>query len=106
MESKECVVFLNSVTDIIKIIKYLELSSDETNIIVANSDENKTLISKLGEDFKLGYIPQRGETHKKITFCTSTAYAGCDFYSECATTFVVSDCNKVNTSVDVATDLV
>lgn len=48
LESKECVVFLNSVTDIVKIIKYLELSSNDTNIIVASSDENKTLISKLG----------------------------------------------------------
>lgn len=106
LESKECVIFLNSVTDIVKIIKHLELSSNDTNIIVASSDENKTLISKLGQDYKLGYIPQKGEVHKKITFCTSTAYAGCDFYSECATTFVVSDCNRVNTAVDVTTDLV
>lgn len=41
-----------------------------------------------------------------FTFCTSTAYAGCDFYSTNAATFVISDCNRPNTAVDIATELV
>lgn len=104
--SNECVVFINSVTDIVKIVSHLNLQPEDVNIIVASSEENRTLISKLGDKYALGYIPKKGEPHKKVTFCTSTAYAGCDFYSECATTFVVSDCNRINTSVDIATDLV
>ena len=59
-----------------------------------------------GEGFKRGRIPLKGETHKKFTFCTSTAYAGCDFYSTNAATFVISDCNRPNTAVDIATELV
>lgn len=44
---------------------------------------------------------------EKHTRClhTSTAFAGCDFYSTCASTFVISDNKKVHTSIDIATEL-
>ena len=105
VESKECVIFLNSVTNIANIIKRTELQSDEVNIIVAFNEENNILIKKLGADFGIGSIPMKGEQHKKFTFCTSTAFAGCDFYSTCASTFVISDNKKAYTSIDIATEL-
>lgn len=105
IESKECVIFLNSVTNIANIIKQTELQSDEANIIVAFNEENNLLIKKLGGDFGIGSIPLKGEQHKKFTFCTSTAFAGCDFYSTCASTFVISDNKKAYTSIDIATEL-
>lgn len=40
-----------------------------------------------------------------VTLCTSTCYCGCDFYSTCATTFVISDCHRSNTAVDISTEL-
>lgn len=104
--SKECVIFLNSVNNIANIIKQTELNPEEVNIIVGNSDDNDRQIARIGEGFKRGRIPLKGETHKKFTFCTSTAYAGCDFYSTNAATFVISDCNRPNTAVDIATELV
>lgn len=104
--SKECVIFLNSVNNIVNIIKQTELKPEEVNIIVGNSEDNDKQIARIGEGFKRGRIPLKGETHKKFTFCTSTAYAGCDFYSTNAATFVVSDCNRPNTAVDIATELV
>lgn len=104
--SKECVIFLNSVNNIGNIIKQTELNPEEVNIIVGNSDDNDRQIARIGEGFKRGRIPLKGETHKKFTFCTSTAYAGCDFYSTNAATFVISDCNRPNTAVDIATELV
>lgn len=104
--SKECVIFLNSVTNILNIIKQCELSPEEVNIIVGSSEDNDKLIKKLGESFSKGRIPLKGEKHKMFTFCTSTSYAGCDFYSECASTFVISDSRKLNTTVDIGTDLV
>ena len=104
--SKECVIFLNSVNNIVNIIKQTELNPEEVNIIVGNSDNNDRQIARIGEGFKRGRIPLKGETHKKFTFCTSTAYAGCDFYSTNAATFVISDCNRPNTAVDIATELV
>lgn len=104
--SKECVIFLNSVNNIVNIIKQTELKPEEVNIIVGNSEDNDRQIARIGEGFKRGRIPLKGETHKKFTFCTSTAYAGCDFYSTNAATFVISDCNRPNTAVDIATELV
>lgn len=104
--SKECVIFLNSVNNIGNIIKQTELKPEEVNIIVGNSEDNDRQIARIGEGFKRGRIPLKGEMHKKFTFCTSTAYAGCDFYSTNAATFVISDCNRPNTAVDIATELV
>ena len=105
IESKEAVIFLNSVTDIVNIIKHTNLQPEEVNIIVADNNDNQKLIKKLGEDYSTGRIPLKGEKHKQFTFCTSTAYMGVDFYSTTASTFVVSNCNKINTAVDIATEL-
>lgn len=105
VESKEAVIFLNSVTEIVNIIKQTNLQPEEVNIIVADNSENQKLIKKLGEDYSTGRIPLKGEEHKQFTFCTSTAYMGVDFYSESASTFVISNCKKINTAVDIATEL-
>ena len=105
VESKEAVIFLNSVTDIVNIIKHTNLQPEEVNIIVADNTENQKLIKKLGNGYSTGNIPLKGQEHKKFTFCTSTAYMGVDFYSETASTFVISNCKKVNTAVDIATEL-
>ncbi|MCM1138210.1 MAG: hypothetical protein NC453_06515 [Muribaculum sp.] len=104
VESKECVIFLNSVTNIANIINQIKLPSDDVNIIVARTEENISFFKRFG--YEIGNIPQIGEPHKMFTFCTSTAFAGCDFYSTCASTFVISDNKKVHTSIDIATELV
>ena len=105
IESKECVIFLNSVTNIANIIKHTGLQANEVNVIMASTAENELFVKKLGKDYGIGRIPLEGEPHKKFTFCTSTAFAGCDFYSTCASTFVISDNKKVHTSIDIATEL-
>lgn len=104
VESKECVIFVNSVNNIVNIIKQAGLRPDEVNIIIGKGSEDE--VKKIGKGFEVGRIPLKEEPHKKFTFCTSTAYAGCDFYSTCASTFVVSDNKRVHTAVDIATDLV
>lgn len=95
----------NSVTGIVNIIKNTKLKPEDVNIIVANNEDNDSIIKKLGEGYGNGVIPLKGEKHKLITLCTSTAYMGVDFYSTCATTFVISDCDMKNTSVDISTEL-
>lgn len=106
VESKECVIFLNSVTNIVNIVKQCGLKPDEVNIIVAKNDENDKFVKRLGKEYGIGECPKRGERHKMFTFCTSTAFAGCDFYSTCASTFVISDNKRAHTSIDIATELV
>ena len=103
--SKECVIFLNSVTNISNIVHQTHLQSDEVNIIVADTEENRKSVRKIGPAFDIGRIPLKNEPHKMFTFCTSTAFAGCDFYSKCASTFVISDNKRVHTSIDIATEL-
>lgn len=103
--SKECVIFLNSVTNIANIVHQTRLKPEEVNIIVAKTEDNKTIVREIGKGFDIGTIPLEGERHKMFTFCTSTAFAGCDFYSTCASTFVISDNKKVHTSIDIATEL-
>lgn len=104
--SKECVIFLNSVTNIANIVRQTELPPEDVNIIVADTEDNRKLVRQIGKGFDIGSIPLEGEPHKMFTFCTSTAFAGCDFYSTCASTFVISDNKKVHTSIDIATELV
>lgn len=101
--SKECVIFLNSVTNIANIIHQTKLPHEDVNIIVARTEENINFFKRIG--YEIGTIPLKGEPHKMFTFCTSTAFAGCDFYSTCASTFVISDNKKVHTSIDIATEL-
>ena len=105
VESKEAVIFLNSVTDIANIIKKTGLKPEEVNIIVADNSENQKLIKQIGADYCTGSIPLRGEQHKTFTFCTSTAYMGVDFYSPTASTFVISNCKKSSTAIDITTEL-
>lgn len=103
--SKECVIFLNSVTNIANIVRQTKLPSEDVNIIVADTEDNRKLVRQIGKGYDIGTIPLEGEPHKMFTFCTSTAFAGCDFYSTCASTFVISDNKKVHTSIDIATEL-
>lgn len=103
--SKECVIFLNSVTNIANLVRQTKLPSDDVNIIVADTEDNRKLVRQIGKGYDIGTIPLEGEPHKMFTFCTSTAFAGCDFYSTCASTFVISDNKKVHTSIDIATEL-
>lgn len=103
VESTECVIFLNSVNNIVNIVKQTELKPDEVNIIVGKGSEDE--VKKIGKGFMCGRIPLKDEPHKKFTFCTSTAFAGCDFYSTCASTFIISDSRRGHTSIDIATEL-
>ena len=103
--SKECVIFLNSVTNIANIIHQTKIPPEDVNIIVADTEENRKLVRQIGKGYDIGTIPLEGEPHKMFTFCTSTAFAGCDFYSPCASTFVIRDNKKVHTSIDIATEL-
>lgn len=104
--SNECVIFLNSVTNITNIIHQTKIPPEDVNIIVADTEENRKVVRQIGKgEYDIGAIPLEGEPHKMFTFCTSTAFAGCDFYSTCASTFVISDNKKVHTSIDIATEL-
>ena len=101
--SKEAVFYFNSISDIIRVINKIGLTSDQVNIICANDKDNKDKLSKIGHS--IGKIPLKGETNKMFTFCTKTAYIGSDFYSDNASSYVFADPNIKSLALDISLDL-
>ena len=106
IESKEAMIYVNSVNNIIQIIKKSGLKSEECNILCSNTKENLDKIqTKLGKSFNIGKVPLKHETRKMFTFCTRTVYLGADFYSDNARSFILSDANIECLAVDISLDL-
>ena len=102
-ESKELVIFVNSIRSICDIIRKCDLKPEETNIICADSSTNINKLKKVGH--QIGNIPTYSQPHKMFTLCTRTTYLGADFYSTSAFTVVCSDCNIQTLTVDISLDL-
>lgn len=105
-QSREVVMYFNSVHDIIRIIQGQELEKDQVNLICAESKSNlKAIRKKLGKGWKVGKIPLPGETNKMFTFCTKTVYIGSDFYSDNASTYIFADPEISSLALDISLDL-
>ena len=106
IESKEVCIYVNSVVNIIGIIKKCELKPEQCNILVANTPDNEKKIKKrLGVKWNIGKVPLKGKPHKMFTFCTRTVYLGADFYSTNARTIILSDASVETLAVDISLDL-
>ena len=111
IESKEAVLYFNSVQNICSLIKKCGLTPENTNVLCANTPENQISVKKAfklscgTKDGKIGTLPTIGEPHKMFTLCTRTVYLGADFYSTCARTFVFSSPNIDSLAVDISLDL-
>lgn len=105
INSTEAVFYINNVRDIVGIIRESKLPPEEVNILVANDSKNRSLIKKLGPDYKLGRIPTIGQRHKPFTFCSKTVFFGCDFYSESASTYIFADANLRCMTTDISLDV-
>ena len=121
IESREAVLFLNSVTGICQAIRTNNLHLENVNVICAKSTKNEESLRKAfnyvlmkeakkavtwkKKDRMIGKIPTRGKPHKMFTFCTRTVYLGADFYSTNARTFIFSDSNIECLAVDISMDL-
>ena len=106
IQSREAVFYVNSVNNILSVIKAEGLKPDEVNILCSDTADNRDKIKKrLGAKYQIGRVPLRGEYHKMFTFCTRTVYLGADFYSLCARTFILSDANIDSLAVDISLDL-
>lgn len=107
--SKEAILYINSVKDIVKVIKALNIKPEEVNIICSSTPENisklKELSKEKGKEYKIGDIPGKGDTHKMFTFCTSTVYVGADFYSDNAYTYIFANPKVESLTIDVSVDI-
>lgn len=107
--SKEAILYINSVKDIVKVIKTLKIKPEEVNIICSSTPENisklKELSKAIGMEYKIGDIPGKGDSHKMFTFCTSTVYVGADFYSDNAYTYIFANPKVESLTIDVSVDI-
>ena len=120
IESREAVLYVNSVKFVTSMITKCELLPEDCNILIAKTTDNENKVRKAFNDvFKklglsrsfgskdkvIGSVPTKGQPHKMFTFCTRTVYLGADFYSTNARTFIFCDSNIDCLSVDISMDL-
>ena len=124
VDSREAVLFFNSVAGICQVIRTNWLHIDQVNVICAKTTKNRNALKrafndvlkkenldvrtppKIPSDYEvIGKIPTKGKSHKEFTLCTRTVYLGADFYSTNARTFIFSDANIDCLSVDISMDL-
>ena len=110
VESKELVIYVNSVKNICDIIKKAGLTYSDTNVLCSNGKDNQKKIRKAfglkkGQPGGIGKVPLKHEPRKMFTLCTRTVYLGADFYSTCARSIILSDANIECLAVDITLDL-
>ena len=110
IESRELVVYVNSVKNICDIIRRAGLTFSNTNVLCSGSKENQKKVRSAfglsrGQEGGIGKVPLRDEPRKMFTLCTRTVYLGADFYSTNARTIILSDANIDCLAVDITLDL-
>ena len=98
VRSYEAFFFINSVTDIVAILKHCNLSNDEVRIICANNEDNEKKLK--------GYtISNSRSDNKMFTFITSKSFEGADYFSKTGLCFVVSSASNPHTQASIDTDI-
>jgi hypothetical protein len=92
------IVFMNSVENIVKVIKESSLQKEDVAIIAANSIENDLKIKGYNRLTNPKQLP-------KYTFITSSGFEGIDLEDEEAINIVVSNTGKHYQMIDMLTDL-
>ena len=111
IESRELVIYVNSVKNICDIIRRNGLTHTNTNVLCSNTAENRRKIrkafgfTKKSDPSGIGKVPGKGDPHKMFTLCTRTVYLGADFYSTNARSLILSDANIDCLAVDITLDL-
>lgn len=98
LEFSKVIVFINSIENIIKVIKEVEIPSSEVCVIAGDSLRNDV---KLNEFSKL----ENPSNLPRYTFITSSGFQGIDLYDIEAVSVVVSYTGKKYTMIDINTDL-
>lgn len=97
-KSEEAYFFVNSVTEIEKILTQAKLKDDDCRIICADNDGN---LKKLKEY----HISGSTEQPKKFNFITSKSFEGVDYFSETGICFVVSNSFNTHTLLSIEMDI-
>lgn len=98
-KSEEAYFFVNSVTEIKKILIQAELRDNDYRIICANNETNQRT---LGSDY---HISSSTDLPKKFNFITSKSFEGVDYFSETGLCFIVSNSYNTHTLLSIEMDI-
>ena len=74
VESKEAVIYVNSVNNIVSIVNRCKLAPEEVNILCARTKNNQEKLTKsLGQEYQIGNIPFL-ENQEKCLLCAQEQY--------------------------------
>lgn len=105
-KAKELIFFINSVTDIATLISNSDLQPEECKIIVSDKGSNRDILAKAFDiEPDEVEITHASSSNKPITFVTSKAFEGVDFYSDSALSVVISRVSSKNTLLDMNVSL-
>lgn len=96
--SKAAYFFVNSVNSIASILETSELDPNEVRVICAKTEVNQKKLENY--TISTALAPE-----KKFNFITSTAFKGCDFYSDTGVTYIISNTSNSNTLISIDTDV-
>ena len=100
IKSYEAFFFINSVTDILAIMKHCNLRNEEVRIVCANNDENEKKLKIQGYTISNSRNPNR-----MFNFITSKSFEGADYHSKTGLCFVVSTQSNPHTQASIDTDI-
>ena len=103
-DSTAAYFFLNSVTDISKILNHVDLNPDLVKVICGDRRENELILGKYNNSCLLSEADQL-KNEKPFNFITKTGFNGVDFYSKTGLIFVVSSVTNQTTLVSIDTDI-
>ena len=102
-ESREAVFYVNSVTDILRVITKCGLTPADTLIICSDQEKNRKKLKKY--KFTIGTVPLKDQPCPMFMFCTKSVYVGVDMYSTSASTYIFADPNIESLALDISIDL-
>lgn len=97
-KAKEVMFFLNSVVNVKSIIEQAGLTNDNCKVVCADNQRNRNTLETIK-------ISNPEDENKTFTFVTKSSFAGCDFESETAIPFVISNNRNKTTLLDINTDI-
>lgn len=97
---KKCLIFINSISDVKKIVSDYGIDPSLCGMYCGDTVENDARLKEM----EITRITGLWDL-KQFSFVTSSGWAGCDFYDTEAMTIIVSNTNRNYTMVDINTDL-
>jgi hypothetical protein len=100
-DSNQAFFFVNSLSLITSILEKSDLTTNDVHVVCSNTRANKNRL----DYFSISTTTDVNNTPRMFNFFTSTAFKGCDIYSESGMSYVISNNTNINTLLTIDTDI-